>query len=155
MATIVRAPSKAWKAVIRRKGWPTISKSFRTKRDAEDWARCTEDEMIRGVHIRRSSSELTTVNAALERYLAEVTPLKRPSTQRAEKMRVKPITERLGSYSLATLSSDIVAKYRDKRLAAGKECLHCPSGACIAWASVLCGNQGMGAWPKEPLNNYL
>ncbi len=120
MATIVRAPSKAWKAVIRRKGWPTISKSFRTKRDAEDWARCAEDEMIRGVYIQRSPSESITIDAALERYLAEVTPTKRPSTQRAEKMRVKPITVRLGSYSLAALSPDVVAKYRDGRLAEGK-----------------------------------
>ncbi len=63
MATIVKAPSKAWKAVIRRKGWPTVSKSFRTRRDAEDWASLTEDEMIRGVHIKRSPSESMTIDA--------------------------------------------------------------------------------------------
>lgn len=49
MATIVRTESKAWKAVIRKKGFPTTVKTFRTKRDAEDWARRTEDEMVRGV----------------------------------------------------------------------------------------------------------
>ena len=36
--------------VIRKRGWPTVIKTFRTKRDAEDWARRTEDEMVRGVH---------------------------------------------------------------------------------------------------------
>jgi len=120
MATIVRAPSKAWKAVIRRKGWPTVSKSFRTRRDAEDWARRTEDEMIRGVHIKRSPSESMTIDAALDRYLTEVTPTKRSSTQSAERMRAKQLKKSLGGYSLASLSPDIVAKYRDGRLTVGK-----------------------------------
>ena len=120
MATITRAPSKAWKAVIRRKGWPTISKTFRTKRDAADWARCTEDEMVRGVYVKRSPSELTTINAALERYLSEVTPTKRQSTQHGEKIRAHQIKQRLGRYNLAALSPDIIAAYRDERLAEGK-----------------------------------
>ena len=39
MATITKTPSRTWKAVIRKSGWPTTIKTFRTKRDAEDWAR--------------------------------------------------------------------------------------------------------------------
>ncbi|MCP4283842.1 MAG: site-specific integrase [Gammaproteobacteria bacterium] len=120
MATIVKAPSKAWKAVIRRKGWPTISKSFRTKRDAQDWARGTEDEMVRGVYLKRVPSESTTIDAALDRYLKEVTPTKRPSTQQGEKARAKRVKERLGRYTLASLSPDIAADFRDERRAEGK-----------------------------------
>ena len=96
MATITKTPSKTWKAIIRKKGWPTKAKTFRTKRDAEDWARRTEDEMVRGVYIQRLPSETTTIEIALERYLTEVAPSKRSSTQRAEKMRVKPLTRDLG-----------------------------------------------------------
>ncbi len=51
MATIVKTPSGKWKSVIRLTGWPTTSKTFRTKRDAEDWSRTTEDEMVRDVYI--------------------------------------------------------------------------------------------------------
>ena len=120
MATIVKAPSKAWKAVIRRKGWPTVSESFRTKRDAEDWARNTEDEMVRGVHIPRTRSGSTTITAALTRYVAEVTPTKRPSTQVNEKKRSELLKKRLGRHSLVSLTPDVVAKYRDGRLAEGK-----------------------------------
>lgn len=29
----------------------TIVKTFRTKRDTQDWSRCTEDEMVCGVYI--------------------------------------------------------------------------------------------------------
>ena len=54
MATIVRTPSNTWKAVVRRRGWPATAKTFRIKRDAEDWARGVEDEMRRGVHVPRA-----------------------------------------------------------------------------------------------------
>ena len=57
MATLVKTPSGTWKALIRKNGWPTVAKTFRTKRDAEDWSRRTEEEMVRGVYIRRSGSE--------------------------------------------------------------------------------------------------
>ena len=48
MATLIKTDLGKWKSVIRKAGWPTTSKTFRTKRDAEDWARRTEDEMVRG-----------------------------------------------------------------------------------------------------------
>lgn len=117
MATLVKTPSGTWKAVIRKTGWPTCSKSFRTKRDAEDWARRTEDEMVRGVYIERSSSERMTLEKALNRYLAEVSPTKAPKTAKSEAGSAKILIPRLGKYSLAALSADILADYRDSRLA--------------------------------------
>ena len=39
MPTIVKTDSENWKAVILKRGFPTASKTFRLKRDAEDWAR--------------------------------------------------------------------------------------------------------------------
>lgn len=116
MATLVKTPSGTWKAVIRKVGWPTASKTFRTKRDAEDWSRRTEDEMVRGVYIQRSGSERMTLEAALKRYLSEVTPTKKSSTQKGEASKAKKLTAELGKYSLAALSSEIIAAYRDKRL---------------------------------------
>ena len=56
----------------------------------------------------------------MDRYIADVTPTKRPSTQYAEKMRSKKLKKNVGDYSLTSLSPDIVAKYRDSRLAEGK-----------------------------------
>jgi hypothetical protein len=38
VATINKTPSNTWKALIRMRGWPTTIKTFRTKRDAQDWA---------------------------------------------------------------------------------------------------------------------
>ncbi len=84
LATLTKPPSGTWKATIRRVGWLTIAKTFRTKRDAEDWARRTEDEMVRGVFIQRAPSEKTSVADALDRYEREIVPAKKASTQRRE-----------------------------------------------------------------------
>ena len=116
MATLVKTPSGTWKALIRKTGWPTVAKTFRTKRDAEDWSRRAEDEMVRGVYIQRSGSERMTLEAALKRYLSDITPTKKPSTQRGEITKAKKLIEHLGKYSLAALSAEIIASYRDKRL---------------------------------------
>ena len=63
MATISKTPSKTWKAVIRKRGWPVTIKTFRTRRDAADWARRTEDEMVRGVYIHRAGAEKLLLEA--------------------------------------------------------------------------------------------
>ena len=44
MPTLVKTPCGSWKALSRKNGFPTTIKTFRLKRDAEDWARRTEDE---------------------------------------------------------------------------------------------------------------
>ncbi len=116
MATIVKTPAGTWKAVIRKTGWPTNAKTFRTKRDAEDWSRRTEDEMVRGVYIQRSGSERLTLEKALQQYLREVSPTKKPTTQRAEATKAQQLIRHLGKYSLAALSSEVIANYRDTRL---------------------------------------
>ena len=121
MATIVKTASGTWKALIRKQGWPSTAKTFRTKRDAEDWSRRTEDEMVRGVYIQRGASERLSFAAALDRYLVEVTPTKKPATQRAEKLKSKPLREFFGDYAMAAIGVDLVARYRDKRLATASQ----------------------------------
>ncbi len=120
MASITKTPSNTWKAIIRRRGWPTTIKTFRTKRDAVDWARNTEDEIVRGVYINRAPSEHMPIKDALDRYMREVSITKGASTQDRERSRSKVLSEILGIYALATLTSDHIARYRDNRLAAGK-----------------------------------
>lgn len=117
MATIVKTPSGTWKAVIRKTGFPTTIKTFRLKKDAEDWARRTEDEMVRGMFVQRAPSERLTFEKAMQRYLSEVTPTKRPLTQTGEHKRSVPLIEFFGKYSLAAVTPELVAQYRDKRLA--------------------------------------
>jgi len=58
-----------WQAIIRKRGFPSQTKTFRTKRDAESWAKITESEMVRGVFIQRNDAERTLLADALNRYL--------------------------------------------------------------------------------------
>ncbi len=120
MATITKTPAGTWKAIIRKQGWPTTGKNFRTKCDAEDRARHTEDEMVRSVFIQRSLPERMTLSDAIDRYLTEVTPTKKPSTQSREFRRAALLKSALGKLPLAAISPDQIAKYRDTRLSAGK-----------------------------------
>lgn len=116
IATVVKTTSGTWKAVIRKQGWPTKAKTFRTKRDAEDWAHRAEDEMVRGIYIERGTSERFAFDKALDCYLSEVTPTKRPTTQRAKKVKAAPLRKFFGAYSLAAINVDLVARYSDERL---------------------------------------
>lgn len=117
MATITKTRSGTWKALVRKRGWPQTIKTFRLKRDAEDWARGVEDEMVRGIYIPRQHGERMTLDKALDRYLRDVTPTKSPSTQKGELKKVVPLRTALGRYSLAAVTPEVVANYRDNRLA--------------------------------------
>jgi len=119
MATIVKTPADNWKAIIRITGHPITSKTFRIKKDATNWARTTEDEIVRGIYIPRNRSEKITIIKALDRYLKEVTTTKKPSTQKLESKVSKVIRKHLGSYTLASLSAEHIANFRDQRLSLG------------------------------------
>ena len=66
-----------WQAKIRKKGFPSQTKVFRTKADAQAWAASVEGEMVRGLWRDRSEAEGTTLKECIERYLSEVTPHKK------------------------------------------------------------------------------
>jgi len=110
VATITKTPSNTWKAIIRKRGWPSTIKTFRTKRDAEDWARGTEDEMVRGVYINRADAEKLLLEKALDRYLSEVPASKRERTAYAESHKAKALKKKFGAYSLAAITPDLVGR---------------------------------------------
>lgn len=120
MATIVNTPSGKWKAIVRLQGWPATIKTFRLQKDAKDWARATEDEMVKGVYIVRASVLRFTVANAVDRYLREVTTTKAKTTQQAEVRRAAIVKKELGKYSMAAVTQDVVIKFRDERLS-GKD----------------------------------
>jgi len=117
MATISKTPADTWKAIIRKNCWLVTIKTFRIKRDAEDWAPRTEDEMMRSAFIQRFPAELMTLEDAMRRYLSKVLPTKRPATQKSEVKRANVLIKHLGCYLLSALTPEIIARFRDKRLA--------------------------------------
>ena len=119
MASVTKTPSGTWKALVRKRGYVAEIKTFRIKRDADDWARGVEDEMVRGMYIRRSNAERLTVSAALDRYVREVAPTKKASTQDREKGRYETLRAFFGDYSLVAVTPELVAMFRDQRLQVG------------------------------------
>lgn len=115
MATIIKTPSGTWKAIVRRRGWPTAIKTHRNKEVVKKWALQVEHEMMAGTYVDRAPSERLTVADALDQYLREVTPDKAPTTQVSERRRAAILKKHLGQYSLAALQPPVIAKYRDAR----------------------------------------
>jgi integrase len=111
----IRKRGDKWQARVRIKGQAPIEKSFSSKTDAEAWGKITESEMIRGVFIKRTDAERTTLSEALDRYEREITPSKRSAE--AEQGRIKAWKKySLCSKSLASLRSTDFAQWRDMRL---------------------------------------
>ena len=113
MATFKQRESGWWQAVIRRKGHPPVSKTFPTKTDAESWAKLTEADMLRGQYMPRQEAERTTIHELIERYRQEELPKLRG---KGAGPALNSIDEALGKYALASITSKLVAQYRDRRL---------------------------------------
>jgi integrase len=109
----------AWRAQIRRKGYPTLSASFDTKAEAQRWAAEVEGDMSRARFVDIREAESTTLYDALTRYQSEVTEGKKGAKQegvRIEKWKLSSLAHK----SLASLRSSDMATYRDAELKAGK-----------------------------------
>jgi integrase len=115
MASISYRGPHQYQAQIRRKGYPTQTETFETRREAEDWAKKTEFEMTSGSFIDRSVLEKTTFGDLLERYAREETPKKRGAE--TELVRLRALQKHaLAARPLSKLRKVDFAKYRDERL---------------------------------------
>ncbi|HQU16419.1 MAG: hypothetical protein ACYC18_00060 [Gammaproteobacteria bacterium] len=116
MATFRKRGAFQWQAQVRKKGQPLRTKAFETRTLAERWARAIDVEMDKGASISRAEAESTTLKELLERYLAEVTPLKKgvvPETNCLRTHMRHPLAQRIVA---GIRGIDIMARYRDKRL---------------------------------------
>ncbi|CAA6603177.1 Phage integrase family protein [Rhodospirillaceae bacterium LM-1] len=117
MATFIKR-GDSWQAKIRRRGFPTITRTFDTKAAAERWARDAESEMSRNVYVDGREAEQTTLFEALERYEREVTP-KKKGAARERYLIARWKKDDLALRSLASIRGADLASWRDKRLAEG------------------------------------
>lgn len=112
----IRNRGNKYHVQVRRRGLPSLTKSFFTKRDAETWARQKEVEADRGElgPDRRVLDDLT-LGYLVQRYKQEVVPAKKGADVEqiilAAFLR-HPICQK----KLANLTSADFAQYRDERL---------------------------------------
>lgn len=111
----IRKHGNGWQARIRRAGFPDEIKTFTSKAGAERWARAIEGEMDRGKFVSRFEAEKTTFGEIIQRYMDNVTPQKRGCLE--ETIRLKAtLRHRIAKLSMANLTPQALAEYRDDRL---------------------------------------
>ena len=116
MATIRKRGNLQWQAIVKRRGYPLTSRTYETKKEAEAWARATERDMDCGQFLPNRDAERTLLHELIARYRRDVLPTKR-GAHFGTSLRV--LDDRLGRYSLAAITSKVVADLRDARLRAG------------------------------------
>jgi len=115
----IQKRGEAWRAQIRRKGYPIISATFDSKADAQRWATEIEGDMSRARFVDIREAEQTSVADALRRYRREVTDTKKGARQ--ESIRIdRWLEDGIAKKSLATLRSSDLAAWRDAQLRDGK-----------------------------------
>ncbi|MCW3479957.1 site-specific integrase [Neisseriaceae bacterium JH1-16] len=114
MATIYKRGSYQYEVTVRRRGFPRQFRTFESRREAEAWAATIESEMARGVFVDRSEAERTLLRECIERYEREVLPSKKGYIRYLSQ--AKKLKALLGDYTLAAITTSVVANYRDKRL---------------------------------------
>ena len=108
--------SGSWRAIIKRKGYPTQTRTFDLKGQAETWAKQIENEMDRGVFVSRVEAESTTLAELLDRYENEITPQKRGAAM--ERSHLKVIgQDPIARCFVARITGRELTAYKNRRLA--------------------------------------
>jgi integrase len=115
MASIKRRQS-GYQAQVRRKGFPQVSKMFSSLKDAEAWSRQIESEMDRGVFQDRTEADRNTLGDIFQRYMQEVSPLKKSGVAEANRIRRFLRDDPICKYKATALSGKLLSEWRDKRL---------------------------------------
>ena len=145
MATFRKRGNK-WQAIVRHKSIGTTAKSFSSKSAALKWSVVQEQAIESGAFGRLSPSDVT-LGELLKRYLDIITPSKRGAD--VERRRLKRlIGDDISSYQLDRLSSQTIAKFRDRRLLDGRRTCqydlilirHCIKLAINEWGLMLSSN---------------
>ena len=118
MATI-RRRGKYWHVQVRKKGFPSRTTSFDTKKEAQDWAADIEGEIRRGKYRDPGPTYNTTLGEALVAF-AESRVDESPAAWR-ERDRAKRISRYpLGKYAIANVGGREIADYIEQRKAEGR-----------------------------------
>lgn len=111
----IRQRLGTWQARVRRKGYPDEVASFKTKTEAQAWARSIESAMDQGSYHSTQSAKDILLADVLQRYMHEVTPSKRGAQREAEGIQFM-MRQKIASYSMTNLTPAVIAGYRDDRL---------------------------------------
>jgi integrase len=116
MGTITKRGELQWQAKVRRKGFPTQSRTFSYKEDAEKWVRGVERELETTGFVDRREADRNTLGEVLRRYQEEITPSKKSASIESVKINVILKDAILPKLKMTAVTSDAIAAWRDRRL---------------------------------------
>lgn len=119
MATIRKRGEHQYEVQIRRRGFPTVTKTFLTKRDAELFGWNVESEIRRKVFVDGREAEKWTISDLIVKFRTDYAPhhyKARDDGREAWKYQVNQLDKSLGKYSLAAIDQKLISKFRDDRL---------------------------------------
>lgn len=109
-----------WRAQIRRRGMPSVSRTFDLRADAEAWAREVERELQRGrLSVLDTSAQRTTVSDVIARFRSSVADSYAQSNRAVTLSRLRTIEERFGPLFLSAVRPADLARWRDDMQANG------------------------------------
>jgi integrase len=102
----------SYRAKVRMKGYPVVTATFERKTDAKQWASQTEAEIRQGKYFKTAEAKKHTLTEVINRYNLDVLP-KRNSDQKKMAMHLAWWGARIGAYTLADITSAMLAESRD------------------------------------------
>lgn len=111
----IRKRGKSWQAIVRLKGYPPVSATRATKREAEEWAKAEEGAILSG---RRGKFPGRTLGEALTKYEESVSSQKRGEAFESKRFAaMRREFPALVAKVLHQITAGDLAGWRDKRLA--------------------------------------
>ena len=121
MAMIEKRYSKtgipSYRVLIRLKGYPMQTATFKRITDAKRWEQQTEAAIKEGRHFKTTEGKKHTLAELIDRYSKDVLPTK-PKQAGHQQQQLEWWKSKLGDYALADITTALIVQYRDE-LASG------------------------------------
>ena len=107
----------SYRVLIRLKGYPAQSATFKRITDAKRWEQQTEAAIKEGRHFKTTEGKKHTLAELIDRYSKDVLPTK-PKQAGHQQQQLEWWKSKLGDYALADITTALIVQYRDE-LASG------------------------------------
>jgi integrase len=109
------AGKTTWRVKVRRQSGPSLTKSFKRKADAEEWARSIEHKLDTGESVPNGEARKRTLNDVIDRYLEVTLPRSKHRKNASEQTRLLNVWKsELGKTPLVNLTPAVIADARDR-----------------------------------------
>lgn len=103
----------SYRVQIRKRGFPPVTATFDRRSDADKWAKQTESDMDRRIYFPQHEADRRTLAELVDRQLQAVR-LDRPHDYERQRAILDWWKDRLGAYTLATVTPEVLSRCRDE-----------------------------------------